>query len=321
MTVNAKLPILTLALLAAACASSNLTPSDAPRTIEPAEPPPPPPDPPPSSEPVQPLEPLPVAEPAPPARDPNAPADLAAPPADAERAQSGLTSKVLKPGSGAEHPRSEDTVTVNFTGWMADSGVKFDGSEDRGQAVEFALPRMVKGFSEGLQLMVVGEKRRLWIPGALAYGDAPRRFGNPYGTLVFDVELVNIRHPPEPPRVPSDLNSPPSDARKTSSGIYYKVLRPGTGKVHPRPRSTVEVHYSGWTLDGKMFDSSVLRGETASFPLNGVIRGWTEGVQLMVAGEKARFWIPAKLAYGDNSSAGTPSGTLVFDIELVSIKE
>jgi FKBP-type peptidyl-prolyl cis-trans isomerase len=91
--------------------------------------------------------------------------------------------------------------------------------------------------------------------------------------------------------------------------------------VHPRPRSTVEVHYSGWTLDGKMFDSSVLRGETASFPLNGVIRGWTEGVQLMVAGEKARFWIPAKLAYGDNSSAGTPSGTLVFDIELVSIKE
>jgi FKBP-type peptidyl-prolyl cis-trans isomerase len=320
MPAHAKLPVLILALLAAACASSNLPPPEAPRTIEPAEAPPPP-DPPPSTEPVQPLEPLAVAEPPPPARDPGAPADLTAPPADAERAQSGLASKVLQPGTGAERPRSDDFVTVNFTGWMADSGVKFDSSDDRGQAVVFALSKVVKGFSEGLQLMVVGEKRRLWIPGDLAYGNAPRKFGNPYGPLVFDVELVGIRHPPEPPTVPSDLNAPPSDARKTTSGIVYKVLRPGTGKVHPRARSTVEVHYSGWTLDGKMFDSSVLRGETASFPLNGVIRGWTEGVQLMVVGEKARFWIPAKLAYGDNPSAGTPSGTLVFDIELVSIKE
>jgi FKBP-type peptidyl-prolyl cis-trans isomerase len=198
--------------------------------------------------------------------------------------------------------------------------VKFDGSDERGQSVAFSLPKMVKGFTEGLQLMVIGEKRRLWIPGKLAYGDAPRKFGNPYGTLVFDVELVGIRHPPEPPTVPPDLNAPPASARRTSSGIIYQVLRPGTGSVHPKPRSNVQVHYSGWTLDGKMFDSSVLRGEPASFPLNGVIRGWTEGVQLMVEGEKARFWIPAKLAYGDNPSAGTPSGTLVFDIELLSIK-
>jgi peptidylprolyl isomerase len=269
---------------------------------------------------VQPLEPLPAAEPAPPARDPQAPADLTAPPADAERGSSGLVSKVLQPGTGSEHPHSDDTVTVNFTGWMADNGVKFDSSDERGQAAVFALPRMVKGFSEGLQLMVVGEKRRLWVPGKLAYGDLPRKFGNPYGTLVFDVELVGIRRPPEPPTVPPDLNAPPPNARKTSSGIIYKVLRPGTGKVHPGQHSVVEVHYSGWTLDGKMFDSSVLRGETASFPLNGVIRGWTEGVQLMVEGEKTRFWIPAKLAYGDNPSAGTPSGTLVFDIELVAIK-
>jgi len=250
-----------------------------------------------------------------------APPDVAAPPKDATKTASGLATKVLQPGTGTEHPRSDDFVTVNFAGWMADSGVKFDSSDDRGQAVVFALPKVVKGFGEGLQLMVVGEKRRLWIPGSLAYGDNPRKFGNPYGPLVFDVQLVGIRHPPEAPTVPSDLNAPPGDARKTSSGLVYKVLRPGTGKVHPKSRSNVEVHYSGWTLDGKMFDSSVLRGETASFPLNGVIRGWTEGVQLMVVGEKARFWIPAKLGYGDNPSAGTPSGTLVFDIELVSIKD
>ena len=78
------------------------------------------------------------------------------------------------------------------------------------------------------------------------------------------------------------------------------MLKKGTGKEHPKADSNVEVHYSGWTTDGKMFDSSVTRGEPATFPLNGVIPGWTEGVQLMVVGEKTRFWIPGNLAY-DNS--------------------
>jgi peptidylprolyl isomerase len=78
------------------------------------------------------------------------------------------------------------------------------------------------------------------------------------------------------------------------------------------------VHYSGWTTDGKMFDSSVLRGNPASFGLDGVISGWTEGLQLMVEGEKTRFWIPAKLAYGHEK--GKPQGMLVFDIELIDIQ-
>ena len=82
----------------------------------------------------------------------------------------------------------------------------------------------------------------------------------------------------------------------------------------------VEVHYSGWTTDGKMFDSSVTRGEPATFPLNGVIPGWTEGVQLMVVGEKTRFWIPGNLAYDNSPRPGAPTGTLVFDVELLSIK-
>ncbi|MBN2360341.1 MAG: FKBP-type peptidyl-prolyl cis-trans isomerase, partial [Deltaproteobacteria bacterium] len=80
------------------------------------------------------------------------------------------------------------------------------------------------------------------------------------------------------------------------------------------------VHYTGWTTDGKMFDSSVARKETIVFPLNGVIKGWTEGVQLMVPGEKSRFWIPANLAYGENPGGGRPGGMLVFDIELIAIK-
>ena len=85
--------------------------------------------------------------------------------------------------------------------------------------------------------------------------------------------------------------------------------------MRPRADQQVTVHYTGWTTDGKMFDSSVVRGEPTTFPLNGVIRGWTEGVQLMVEGEKTRFWIPEALAY--KGQAGAPQGMLVFDVELL----
>ena len=119
---------------------------------------------------------------------------------------------------------------------------------------------------------------------------------------------------------PPDVAAPPSDAKKTSSGLAYKVLKPGKGSQHPKATDKVEVHYTGWTTDGKMFDSSVARQETIVFPLNGVIKGWTEGVQLMLPGEKCRFWIPAELAYGKNPRAGAPAGMLVFDIELFAIK-
>ena len=82
--------------------------------------------------------------------------------------------------------------------------------------------------------------------------------------------------------------------------------------------STVTVHYSGWTTDGKLFDSSVVRGQPATFPLNRVIAGWTEGLQLMVVGEQRRLWIPEALAY--KGAEGAPKGMLVFDVELIAIK-
>jgi peptidylprolyl isomerase len=116
---------------------------------------------------------------------------------------------------------------------------------------------------------------------------------------------------------PPDVAAAPKDAKTTPSGLAYKVIKAGTGKAHPKENSNVTVHYSGWTTDGKMFDSSVTRGEPATFPLDGVIRGWTEGVQLMVEGEKARFWIPEPLAYRGRRP---PFGMLVFDIELLKIE-
>jgi peptidylprolyl isomerase len=122
---------------------------------------------------------------------------------------------------------------------------------------------------------------------------------------------------PADPETPSDVAGIPHDAERTKSGLAFKVLTPGTGTEHPKASSRVTVHYSGWTTDGKMFDSSVKRGQPATFGLHQVIRGWTEGVQLMVEGEKRRFWIPENLAY--KGQPGRPAGMLVFDVELISI--
>ena len=117
---------------------------------------------------------------------------------------------------------------------------------------------------------------------------------------------------------PADVAAPPADATTTPSGLASKVLKPGSGTRHPGPASRVRVHYSGWTTDGKMFDSSVARNEPITFGLNQVIRGWTEGVQAMVEGETRRLWIPEKLAYA--GAHGAPKGMLVFDVELIKIE-
>jgi peptidylprolyl isomerase len=119
---------------------------------------------------------------------------------------------------------------------------------------------------------------------------------------------------------PQDVAAPPAEAKKTATGLASRVLQAGTGDRHPEATDTVKVHYTGWTTDGKMFDSSVKRGEPTSFPLNRVIKGWTEGLQLMVVGEQRRFWIPANLAYGENPRPGAPRGMLVFDVELLEIQ-
>jgi peptidylprolyl isomerase len=117
---------------------------------------------------------------------------------------------------------------------------------------------------------------------------------------------------------PPDVAAPPADAQTSSSGLAWKILSPGHGTRHPRPNGRVLVHYTGWTTDGKMFDSSVAKGSPIPLSLDGVIAGWTEGVQMMVEGEKRRFWIPERLAYA--GAPGSPAGMLVFDIELIRIE-
>jgi FKBP-type peptidyl-prolyl cis-trans isomerase len=109
--------------------------------------------------------------------------------------------------------------------------------------------------------------------------------------------------------------------KSTESGLYYEVLTEGTG-AKPKATDTVKVHYTGKLLNGTVFDSSVQRGEPAEFPLNGVIPGWTEGLQLIGVGGKAKLHIPSKLGYGEQGAGNMipPNSTLVFEVELLEIK-
>ncbi len=240
-----------------------------------------------------------------------APADVAAPPHNAVVTPSGLATAVLQLGRGSRRPGPDDRVRVHYTGWTAD-GAFIDSSYKRGQPSTFPLNAVIEGWQEGLQLMVAGEKRRLWIPAELAYGDAP---GKPQGMLVFDVELVEII---TAPTAPVWLERPDPQAVFSPTGLASLVLRPGIGAHHPGPDSTVVVHYTGWTAADGMFDSSLMRGQPATFPLDRVIPGFSEGIQLMVIGEQRRIWVPEELGY--EGRPGRPQGVMVYDIELIDIE-
>ncbi|MFT5320299.1 MAG: FKBP-type peptidyl-prolyl cis-trans isomerase FklB [Pseudohongiellaceae bacterium] len=118
-------------------------------------------------------------------------------------------------------------------------------------------------------------------------------------------------------------NGERAEVTSTASGLQYEVLEQGAaGGSMPSETDTVTVHYHGTLIDGTVFDSSVERGQPASFPLNGVIAGWTEGVQLMKVGDKFRFFIPPELAYGANGAGALigPNATLIFDVELLEVQ-
>ena len=116
-------------------------------------------------------------------------------------------------------------------------------------------------------------------------------------------------------------NAKKEGVKTTASGLQYQVLREGNGK-QPKATDQVECHYEGTLIDGTKFDSSYDRGQTATFPLNQVIAGWTEGLQLMHEGAKYRFFIPYQLAYGERGAGASipPYAALIFDVELVAVK-
>ncbi len=240
--------------------------------------------------------------------DPTAPRDVVSPPADARRG-SGLSWIVTRAGRGTSRPRATDTVTVHYAGWTAD-GRRFARTFGTKKPYTSRLDKVIAGWRSGIMLMVEGERRRFWIPARLAYGDKPKSAKLPAGDLVFELELVSIER---------QRNKPPADAKRTRSGLSYKVLRPGKG-ARPRLNDSVIVHYSGWNAAWRLFESTLPTNRPYRTPVSRVIKGWTEGLQLMSPGEKTRFWLPAKLAYGDTpANPLRPAGDLVYDIELLRV--
>lgn len=174
-----------------------------------------------------------------------------------------------------------------------------------------AMKDLPAGWSELLAKLGPGDRAKLWVPAALGNHDAAR---GPTGAHVVDLALVDVLRGPAVLELP--ITAPPAEAIRTASGIAYVPIVVGTGKARPTKADKITAHYTGWTTDGKQFDSSYERGEPIEFSMGQVISGWGEALALMVVGDKMRFWIPQELAY--KGQAGRPHGMLVFDIELVA---
>ncbi|MCX5797041.1 MAG: FKBP-type peptidyl-prolyl cis-trans isomerase [Elusimicrobia bacterium] len=246
--------------------------------------------------------------------------DKTAKEAGAQKTASGLIYFEVKAGTGAA-PGATDTVKAYYKGTLVDGSV-FDASAKHGAGpMEFTLNAVIPCWTEGIQKMKVGGKAELVCPSDIAYGDRGTG-GIPGGAaLVFEVELAEVvkKEPVQDPKEFLDKSAKEAGAKAFPSGLIYKEIKAGTG-ASPKAADTVKVHYTGTFPDGKVFDSSVQRGQPTEFPLGGVIPCWTEGIQKMKVGGKAKLICPASIAYGDEGRPGIPGGaTLVFEVELLDI--
>ncbi len=247
-----------------------------------------------------------------------APPDVAAPPVGAKSTGTGLAYVQL----AAERPEglrpdAGDDVRIQYVGWTA-SGRPFDDVLPPLEPLRTRLSKLPLGLVEGLQLMREGDTFRFWLPTSLT--NAKGLATAPPGMLVYDVKLVSVIQRMAVVTydgIPTFQSEPPPDAQTTATGLVTKVMRPGDG-APPTRSDKVKVHYTGWTTDGKMFDSSVARGEPATFPVSGVIAGFGEGLMLMRPGERRVLWIPEALAY--QGKPGAPQGMLIFDVVLIDIE-
>lgn len=236
-----------------------------------------------------------------------------------QKTASGLEYQILVPGYGRQ-PKMGDVVTVHYVGTLQDGKI-FDSSRERGEPISFTLGKgqVIKGWDEGIALLKEATQARFIIPPDLAYGE--RQVGNipPNSYLIFDVELVSVKEKV----TPVSFNVSGLQKQTTPSGLTYYIVKQGSG-TKAETGKNVSVHYSGYLEDGKMFDSSVERGQPFNFELGKgrVIKGWDEGIALLNIGSKARFIIPPDLAYGASgfSNIIPPDATLIFDVELLDVK-
>ena len=241
-----------------------------------------------------------------------APKPLAAPPVQAIETAGGMSYVVLKPAPDASKLATGAFIEFTADVWSAD-GVTRANSRQSGPQVVLVqrLAREQPGLARALLTTPVGETRRWWFQADLL---KPGYAGMPDLPHVVDLTVLGAK---DPLQAPSDLAGPPAGAVRTPRGVFYRVLKRGAGGPKPTLSSTIEIHYSGWTSYGQLFDSSVQRDVRAVFPLDQLILGWQEGVPLMSRGDTFRFWIPGSLGYDAGpASPNAPRGTLVFDITL-----
>lgn len=265
--------------------------------------------------------PTPAQQPTSAAPDPNAPADVAAAPEKAKRSKSGLAWIRLQKGTGKTRPSKFDKLTLRYTGWTSD-GRRFDSSENHGGTVSVRSTQLIPGMAEAVRQMVVGERRRVWVPAKLGYGepgtDVKTARSQPLGDLVFDLELTNVEKAPKLPPAPKDVAAVPSDASRSDSGLAWRVLEPGSSSDKPIQTSMVDMAFTIWTPDGELVDSSVLRDGVDTVGIRMLAPGWAEGMQMMVEGERRLFWIPGKLAF--TNVPNLPQGMVIIDAKLIQIR-
>jgi len=225
-------------------------------------------------------------------------------PANAVESASGLHYLTLQPAKAGAASIKPDFFEYKISIWIKNDAGKFQAKESGVLRSSFkSVAQSSPALARAALLSPVGETRRWWF----STGD------NSIQPQIFDLTIVgNV----DPVPAPADVSAIPANASKTSSGLAYRVIKKGTGTGHPILQSTITIDYSGWTPDGKLFDSSITRGEKAVFPLNGLISGWKEGLPLMSPGDTYRFWIPGYLAYDSIPNANGPKGMLVFDVTL-----
>lgn len=229
-------------------------------------------------------------------------------PKNAVESASSMSYVVLQPAKAGAKSIKPDFFEYLVVIWTKNAAGKFIANESGLLRANFkTIAQSSPALARAAMMSSVGETRRWW-------------FSLPGGSTQTQIIDLTVLGNVDPAPSPSDVAAVPANASKTASGLAYRVIKKGNGSGHPTLQSIITIDYSGWTPDGKLFDSSITRGEKAVFPLNGLISGWKEGLTLMSPGDTYRFWILGHLAYDSIPNANGPKGMLVFDVTLYSFE-
>ena len=238
---------------------------------------------------------------------------------DTLKTESGIKYIIVKENKTGESTKGKK-VTINYSGFLRE-GRCFDSSVDRGQPLvaEVGRGKLFPGLDEAISLMRNGEKGKFIIPSQLAFGERGGGPIPPNSDLIMDLEVMNVQDIPVPVKFDTTGITP----KTTVTGLKYFEIKKSGNEQKPMAGQNVKVHYSGYLTDGKLFDSSVERGEPIEFALGAgqVIAGWEEGIALMSVGDKYRLIIPSQLGYGEAGRAPVipANAELIFDVELIAV--